>query len=74
MVNHNPSQHQYYSAFLRGTIDTNITVRGLNSGELWHEGWGHVTEYFDASASENTYKNNSLVHPISIKALYFIKY
>ena len=73
MVNHNPNLHSYLGAFAKGTIGEQ-PISGISSGAVWAEGWGHVTEYFDASRSSSIYGNSSTVQPPAIKVRVYARY
>ena len=73
-MNHNPNYyHLYTGAFAEGTIGAQ-PISGISAGTTWDEGWGIVTEYFDASRSNLIYDNSSTVTPLSESTLMLIKY
>ena len=73
-MNHNPNYyHLYTGAFAKGTIGAQ-PISGISAGITWSEGWGIVTEYFDASRSNLIYDNSSTVTPLSESTLVLIKY
>lgn len=71
MINQNPDRQSYSGAFKKASHG-NYPVNGIQSGSSWNEGWGSVTENFDASSSNSIYGNSTTVQPQSIKALYYI--
>ncbi len=71
VINHNPSQHNYTGAFETATIG-NMPVSGIDTGESWNEGWGTVTEKFNASRSNPIYGRSTTVQQQAIKALFYI--
>lgn len=62
LINHNPDYHNYSGAFSKASV-SGMPISGLSSGALWNEGWGTVTEYFNASLSDSIYGNSSTVQP-----------
>lgn len=73
-MNHNPNYyHLYTGAFAKGTIGVQ-PISGISDGITWAEGWGIVTEYFDASRSSTIYGNSGTVTPLSESTLMLIKY
>lgn len=69
IVNHNPnSGHKFTGAFGKATVGS-MPVAGMTDGVSWNEGWGTVTEYFNASGSNPIYGNSVHVTPKTGKIL-----
>lgn len=62
IINHNPNNHTYSGAFLKAT-NGEYPITGLSNGPAWTEGWGNITERFDASNSNSIYGNSNTVQP-----------
>lgn len=71
IINHNPTGETYTGAF-ENSIIGDMPVAGIAGGEYWIEGWGRVTESFNASKSNPIYGNSLTVQPQATQMyLYF---
>ena len=71
-IGHNPANDSVAGAFKQKSFS--YVMSGIAQGGIWKEGWGDVTEYFDASCSSDRYGNYAEVNPLYNSCKFLISY